>query len=182
MFIVCDTDDVETVRATSRFAVDHQLDSIMISPLSPIPGTELTKQLQRDGRLFLKLNADTGKYEVDYGVGNFVLMQTKSINPVTLQRELLKAYRAFYSPRNIAPLFRAPGLESTTMKIVGHKLVKSASARAEEHIRWMHENEFDKDWSDWSASVDRNKPPSAGGTPMTFIRRSGTPSAVVAEA
>jgi radical SAM superfamily enzyme YgiQ (UPF0313 family) len=161
MFIVGgDTDDVETVRATGRFVVQNNLDSVQICPLSPMPGTQLMKQLQEQRRLFLTMNPETGKYELDYGVGNFVLMQTKNINPVTLQRELLTAYRSFYSWKNIfRSLIHGPSLESTVMKLVGRHLVNSGQKQTDQHVDWMRKNGFDKDWDQWMARADRPAAP-----------------------
>jgi radical SAM superfamily enzyme YgiQ (UPF0313 family) len=170
MFIVGgDTDTVDTVRTTGQFAVDKYLDSVQISPLSPIPGTQLTKEFERDRRLFLTLNADTGKYELDYGAGSFVLIQTKNINPVTLQRELVNAYQRFYSLRNaVRSLVHAPSLESAWMKVVGWRVVKRGRRQADEHIRWMQANGFDKDWNEWNACPDR---PAAPPEPLIRLTR-----------
>jgi len=161
MFIVGgDADTVDTVRTTGQFAVDMNLDSVQICPLSPIPGTVLTKQLERERRLFLTMNADTGKYELDYGAGSFVLMQTKNINPVTLQRELLDAYSTFYSLKNIVrSLVHGPSLESAVLKVMGRRLVKAGRRQAGQHIRWMQQNGFDRDWDDWVSRADRPPAP-----------------------
>jgi hypothetical protein len=129
---------------------------MQICPLSPLPGTQLMKQLQEERRLFLTMNAETGKYELDYGVGNFVLMQTKNINPVDLQRELVNVYRHFYSVKNILrSLIHSPSLESTVIKIVGRHLVRVGRKQTDEHIRWLRRNGFDKNWDEWNARTDR---------------------------
>jgi radical SAM superfamily enzyme YgiQ (UPF0313 family) len=157
MFIVGgDADTVETVRETGRFVVKHNLDSMQICPLSPLPGTQLMQQLQQERRLFLTLNPNSGTYELDYGVGNFVLMQTKNINPVDLQRELVNVYRKFYSLKNIArSLVTGPSFESTVMKFVGRHLVGIGTKQTDEHIKWLRENGFDKNWEEWNARTDR---------------------------
>ena len=66
-----DADDVGTVRETADFSVRHHLDTVQFLPLTPLPGTQQTDMLRREGRLFLTLNGKTGRYELDYGVGNF---------------------------------------------------------------------------------------------------------------
>lgn len=169
MFIVGgDTDDVDTVRATGQFVIDHRLDSMQICPLSPLPGTQLMKQLQQERRLFLTKNAN-GNYELEYGVGNFVLMQTKNINPVDLQRELVNVYRRFYSLKNIVKsVIYGPSLESTVTKFVGHHLVKLGGKQTDEHVRWLRENGFDKSWDEWNAIPDRPAVPA--GTLLQVAR------------
>jgi len=142
-----DADDVGTVRETARFAVDKQIDTVQFLPLYPLPGTQLIDQLKREGRLFLTLNAETGRYELDYGVGNSVLMQTKNINPVVLQRELLKAYETFYSARNVlGSIAKGATFQSFISKSVGRYLLSNGRKQINEHIEWLNGKGFAKDW------------------------------------
>jgi radical SAM superfamily enzyme YgiQ (UPF0313 family) len=141
-----DADDVDTVRETARFAVTKGLDSAQFLPLYPLPGTQIMDQLRREKRLFLTFNAETGCYDLDYGVGNFVLMQTKNIKPVVLQQELLKAYETFYAKKNI---FRASSLESLIIKLAGSYLLHVGRKEVKEHTEWIRRNGFDKDWNEF---------------------------------
>jgi radical SAM superfamily enzyme YgiQ (UPF0313 family) len=153
-----DSDNVDTVRQTARFAVEKQIDTVQFLPLYPLPGTQLIDQLKREGRLLLTLNADTGRYELDYGVGNSVLLQTKSINPAALQRELLRAYETFYSMRNIlGSVARGTTVQSTISKLVGRHLLREGGKQIREHIEWLHSQGFARDWADFV--------PNFGGTP-----------------
>jgi len=155
-----DADDVSTVRETADFSVRHRLDTVQFLPLTPLPGTQQTDMLRREGRLFLTLNSKTGRYELDYGVGNFVLLQTRNINPVSLQRELLAAYEKFYSVRNIlaaaADRRRGASLQTLVAKLVGRRLLRSGREQVKEHVRWLESHGFDQDWDRW---VRRNPPP-----------------------
>jgi radical SAM superfamily enzyme YgiQ (UPF0313 family) len=148
-----DADTADTVRETADFCARHAMDTAQFLPLTPLPGTKQTDMLQREGRLFLTLNAKTGRYEIDYGVGNFVLLQTKNINPVTLQVELLKAYEKFYSLRNIAAAAvrrrRALTLQTMVAKFIGRHLVNTARGQVAEHVQWLKAHQFDKDFGDW---------------------------------
>jgi radical SAM superfamily enzyme YgiQ (UPF0313 family) len=149
-----DPDDVQTVRETARFAIEKQLDTAQFLPLYPLPGTQIIEQLRRENRLFLTLNAQTGRYDLDYGVGNFVLMQTRNINPLTLQRELLKAYEQFYSVKNIAvSALRGARLESMIARMVGRYLVRLGRQQIHDHLAWMQQHGFTKDWSEFMASA-----------------------------
>jgi len=165
-----DADDVNTVRETATFAVKKQLDSVQFLPLYPLPGTQLINQLKKEARLFLTLNPTSGHYELDYGVGNFVLMQPKKINPVTLQQELVKAYETFYSVKNIArTALRTRNLESTITKAVGRHLVQSGKKQIDEHVEWMHRHGFTKDWKDFAGS-----PPEAPASSPTLVQLQAT--------
>jgi radical SAM superfamily enzyme YgiQ (UPF0313 family) len=155
MFVLgADSDDVQTVRATARFAIEKQLDTAQFLPLYPLPGTQLIEQLQRESRLFLTLNPQTGRYDLDYGVGNFVLMQTKNINPLALQRELLKAYEQFYSGKQmVASVLRGARVESMIARMVGRYLVRLGRQQIHEHLAWMQRHDFTKDWREFVASA-----------------------------
>jgi radical SAM superfamily enzyme YgiQ (UPF0313 family) len=152
MFVLgADSDDAGTVRETAQFAVAKRLETVQFLPLYPLPGTQQTGQLEREGRLFLTLNAATGRYELDYGVGNFVLYQTKSINPVALQRELLAAYETFYSRRNIlAAVARRATVQSIVAKMVGRRLLRAGRREVGAHIDWLTQHGFTKDWDQFS--------------------------------
>jgi hypothetical protein len=110
----------------------------------------------------LTLNAETGRYELDYGVGNSVLLQTKNINPAALQRELLTAYETFYSMRNIvSSVARGTTLQSTIAKLVGRHLLREGGKQIREHIEWLRRQGFARDWDEFvpnfglAPSVDR---------------------------
>jgi radical SAM superfamily enzyme YgiQ (UPF0313 family) len=157
-----DADDVETVRETARFAVDKRLDTVQFLPLYPLPGTQQTEQLHREGRLFLTLNPATGRYELDYGVGNFVLFQTRKMNPVDLQRELLDAYARFYTMRNVLSAgLRGASVQTVVARLVGRHLLASGRRQIREHIDWLIRQGFARDWDEF---VGRSGPPDPPGT------------------
>jgi radical SAM superfamily enzyme YgiQ (UPF0313 family) len=166
-----DADDEATVRETGDFCVRHRLDTVQYLPLTPLPGTQQMDMLKREGRLFLTLNPQNGRYELDYGVGNFVLLQTKSINPVTLQREILSAYEKFYSRRNIlSSLVRGASAQTMVAKMVGRRLLRSGRTQVNEHVNWLQRHGFDRDWSEW---VPRHRAPELSPThvfPLSELR------------
>jgi radical SAM superfamily enzyme YgiQ (UPF0313 family) len=145
-----DSDNVDTVRQTARFAVKERIDTVQFLPLYPLPGTQLIDQLKREGRLLLTVNPETGRYELDYGVGNSVLLQPKSINPATLQRELLKAYETFYSIRNISgSAMRGAPAHSMISKLVGRYLLRQGRKQIHEHLRWLQDRGFAREWDEF---------------------------------
>jgi radical SAM superfamily enzyme YgiQ (UPF0313 family) len=162
-----DADDANTVRETARFAVEKRLDTVQFLPLYPLPGTQQTDQLTREGRLFLTLNAKTGRYALDYGVGNFVLFQTRSVDPVTLQRELLRAYEKFYSTRNVvSAALRGATVQTLIGKLVGQRLLRAGRREVAQHIKWLEHNGFARSWDDFTRTAH---PPSVDAAqPMTL--------------
>ena len=148
-----DADDVRTVRETARFSVEKGIDTVQFLPLTPLPGTQQADQLRREGRLFLTLNPATGRYELDYGVGNSVLIQTRNINPLDLQRELLAAYEKFCSMKNIvSSVARGATAQTVVARLFGRHLVRSARGQVNEHMEWMRRHSFTKDWEEFVRS------------------------------
>jgi len=154
-----DADTVETVRETAQFAVQKRINTVQCLPLYPLPGTQLIDQMKKENRLFLTLNAVTGRYDLDYGVGNSVLLQTKNINPATLQRELLSAYETFYSYRNIvSSMFRGASPQTLISQLVGRRLLKHGKSQMQEHLAWLERHGFTRDWDDFMANRGTGEP------------------------
>lgn len=138
-----DADDVETCRNTARFAVEQGLGSAQFMPLYPIPGTVQTTALRQAGRLLQARNPVTGREEVAWGAGNFVLFQPYRMKPAELQWEVLQAYESFYSWRNIlASLFGGGPLLSAAIKVIGHRLLRQGRQQVLEHMHWLKKNGF----------------------------------------
>lgn len=148
-----DSDNENTVRETAAFAVRKKLDSAQFLPLYPLPGTQLIDQLRQENRLFLTYNPDSGRYELDYGVGNFVLMQPKSINPVDLQKEILKAYEKFYSLKEIGRCaLQGARFQSLIARGVGWYLLQTGRKQMQEHMQWLGQHGFTKDWKEFASA------------------------------
>ena len=147
MFILGgETDTEQTVRETAQFAIDNHVDTVQFLPLTPLPGTQIWKKLSSEGRLFLTVNPDTGKYELDYGVGNSVIFRTKNINPVRLQQELLKAHEMFYSYKNILrALWDGGSFQTFIARCLGRNILKHGRKQIEDHINWLRNRGFSGD-------------------------------------
>lgn len=90
MFVLgSDQDDIETVKATSRFAKKNNIDTIQFMMLTPLPGTRQYQQLVEEDRLLTK---DWGLYDAHH-----VVFEPKNLTPLELQVETLRAMRSFYS-------------------------------------------------------------------------------------
>jgi radical SAM superfamily enzyme YgiQ (UPF0313 family) len=93
MFVLgSDEDDVATIRRTVRFAKRHQIGSIQLLTLTPIPGTPLTRRLEEEGRV---ISHNWQLYD-----GFHVLIQPARMTALRLQRETIKAMTRFYSSWN----------------------------------------------------------------------------------
>ncbi|MHC5058709.1 MAG: B12-binding domain-containing radical SAM protein [Planctomycetota bacterium] len=96
-----DTDTVETVRATSRFARERGIGTAQFLVLTPLPGTPFYEQLLREGRLVIRDWRLFGGYHVVYEPARMTAHE--------LQSEIVRAYGEFYSTPRI--LSRAARLE-----------------------------------------------------------------------
>ena len=92
MFVLgADTDTVQTVRDTVRFAVKNRIDTVMLNILTPLPGTPQYEDLEAQGRIFEK------RWEL-YDAHHAVF-EPKLMTPYELQMEVLRGYMRFYSLR-----------------------------------------------------------------------------------
>ncbi|MFQ5872340.1 MAG: B12-binding domain-containing radical SAM protein, partial [Dehalococcoidia bacterium] len=90
-----DEDTVESIRATIGSAIEEDLDYIALFPLSGYP--EINAPTIPLNRFFTPT--------WDRLDGTFVIFLPKNMKPSTLQREINRAYRKFYGPRQILRRF-----------------------------------------------------------------------------
>ena len=92
MFVLgADTDDVQTVRDTVTFAIKNRIDTVMLSILTPLPGTPLFEDLDAAGRIFDKR---WQLYDAHH-----VVFEPRLMTPYELQIEMLRGLMRFYSLR-----------------------------------------------------------------------------------
>ncbi|MBI5739093.1 MAG: radical SAM protein [Nitrospirae bacterium] len=90
MFVLgSDTDDIQTIRKTQRFANRLEIESIQFMVLTPLPGTPVFEEIKEQGRL---LHTDWSKYDAHHAV-----FEPKLMTAAELQVETLKAMGNFYS-------------------------------------------------------------------------------------
>ncbi|MDH4029154.1 MAG: B12-binding domain-containing radical SAM protein, partial [Nitrospirota bacterium] len=93
MFVLgSDTDDIETIRNTAKFARRLDIDSIQFMVLTPLPGTPVFEDLKNSGRL---LHTDWSKYDAHHAV-----FEPRLMTAFELHIETLKAMAKFYSWTN----------------------------------------------------------------------------------
>ena len=92
MFVLgADTDTVQTVRDTVRFAMKNRIDTVMLNILTPLPGTPQFEELDAAGRIF-----DKRWHLYD---AHHVVFTPAQMTPYELQIETVRGYMRFYSLR-----------------------------------------------------------------------------------
>jgi anaerobic magnesium-protoporphyrin IX monomethyl ester cyclase len=92
MFVLgADDDTKQTVRDTVTFALKHQIDTVMLNILTPLPGTPQYRDMEEQGRIF-----DKRWHLYD---AHHVVFTPKQMTPYELQSEVVRGYMRFYSKR-----------------------------------------------------------------------------------
>jgi radical SAM superfamily enzyme YgiQ (UPF0313 family) len=141
MFVIgSDEDPPQTALHTAQWALDQGLESLQMLPVCPLPGTEVLAQLESEDRVFKSWDPQLGRSFIPYGAGSFVLHRPKRTSAIALQRELMAAYRRFYSRRGVARaslgVFRH-GLDPLIFRLMGRRLVRRAEDEIERHVAWL---------------------------------------------
>ncbi len=91
MFVLgSDEDDRSTIKETVRFAKKTGIDTVQFMILTPLPGSEIYKEMCEQKRIFIQ---DWSKYS-----GHHVVFIPKNMSPFQLQKEGgYRAMRKFYS-------------------------------------------------------------------------------------
>ncbi len=88
-----DADTPRTVRATTRFAIHHKIDTVQFLILTPFPGTEFYQKVKSEGRLY-----DIRWDEYD---AHHVKFQPAHFSPWRLQLAQIRAHAQFYRFRRV---------------------------------------------------------------------------------
>lgn len=92
MFVLgAEHDSAASIRATTAFAIQNNIDTVQFMVLTPLPGTAYYHELERQGRL---LTREWQLYD-----GHHVVYQPHKMTPYELQRESFRAMKRFYSLR-----------------------------------------------------------------------------------
>lgn len=112
-----DHDTLDTFDRTTGFAADNQIDTVQFLILTPVPGTELFRQFDEQGRI---ITHDWSLYD-----GHHVVFEPRNMSPLELQLGTIRANRRFYSVRSAVRSL--PSLRFTTamLRYWGKKLLKS---------------------------------------------------------
>jgi len=127
MFVFgADSDDIETIKKTADFAINHGIDTIQFLMLTPLPGTPLFYEIKESGRL---LHTDWSKYD-----GHHILFEPLLMSPKTLHVESLKAMGRFYSWKYIFKHLAHLDFFHVIVGLYGKKAVKRALKETAEYL------------------------------------------------
>jgi radical SAM superfamily enzyme YgiQ (UPF0313 family) len=140
MFVLgSDTDDIETVRNTEKFAKRLDIESVQFLMLTPLPGTPVFEDMQNSGRL---LHTDWSRYDAHHAV-----FEPKLMTPFELHTETLKAMRRFYSwPAILRNLWQFD-LFYSVIGLYGKRSVKKSLDQSKKYLDGIKEivmREFDR--------------------------------------
>ncbi len=147
MFVLgSDEDDPETVRQTAEFALKHKIDTVQFLILTPIPGSRTYDRLDSEGRIFSK------RWELFDGL--HVVFEPAKMTPFTLQTEIIKAHKRFYSLRECLKKVLQFQFYNAVFRYIGNKIVR----------RWRRANKplikqlkFYRFWESGIESVRRTR-------------------------
>ena len=117
-----DPDDLETIRATSRFVVEHGIDTVQFMVLTPLPGTPVYTEMNAAGRL---LTSDWSLYDAHHSV-----FRPQRMSAHDLTAETMNGMGKVYSPARIAGMALGGDIKKAILNLYARKQVK----------RWRKEN------------------------------------------
>ena len=139
MFVLgSDTDDIETIKKTAKFANKLDIDSIQFMVLTPLPGTPVFEDLRSSGRL---IHTDWSKYDAHHAV-----FEPKLMTAFELHVETLKAMARFYSWRAFFRNLWQFDFFYAVVCLYGKRSVKKALGNARKYLGSLKEQltaEFD---------------------------------------
>jgi radical SAM superfamily enzyme YgiQ (UPF0313 family) len=136
MFVVgSDEDDVETIEATTVFARKHDLDSIQLMILTPIPGSPDWDTLYSKGNRYV-IHHNWSLYD-----GHHVVHQPRRLSPYELQMAAIRGMQKFYSWGGIAQRLLKGDVYYATIRYWGKKMIREwwKDAENREHVRWLRD-------------------------------------------
>ncbi|MCK5503718.1 MAG: radical SAM protein, partial [Thermodesulfovibrionia bacterium] len=140
MFVLgSDTDDIQTIRNTYKYAARLGIESVQFMMLTPLPGTPVFQELQSQGRL---IHTDWSKYDAHHAV-----FEPKLMTAFELHIETLKAMAKFYSWKLIFLNILNMDFFYSFVGFYGKKSVKKSLSNARQYLEQLKEmitTEFDK--------------------------------------
>jgi radical SAM superfamily enzyme YgiQ (UPF0313 family) len=129
-----DLDTSETFRETVRFARSHHLESAQFMILTPLPGTPVFDEMDRQGRL---LSRDWSLYDCHH-----VVFEPKNMSTFELQVETLRAFCRFYSLGSALRRLIKVDFFSLAIKLWGRHAARQARRWLADYIevtrQWAH--------------------------------------------
>ena len=123
-----DDDDEKTVWDTLRFAIKHKIDTIQMMILTPLPGTKVYGELEKQRRIFVR---DWSLYD-----GQHIVFTPKLLSARALQASVLKAYASFYSVYNSFVLFIKLHFRNAFFRLIGYAIIREWK-RHNRSMQWL---------------------------------------------
>jgi radical SAM superfamily enzyme YgiQ (UPF0313 family) len=140
MFVLgSDTDDIQTIRDTQKFAKELNINSVQFMMLTPLPGTPVFEELKSQGRL---IHTDWSKYDAHHAV-----FEPKLMTAFELHIETLKAMARFYSWKSILKNLWRFDFFYGVVGLYGKRSVKKSLSNRKKylnHLKGIILSEFDK--------------------------------------
>lgn len=109
MFITgSDSDTVENIRATARFAIQEDIETVQFLVLTPFPGTPVFAEMEREGRL---LSRDWSLYDAHHAV-----FQPRLMSVATLMQESMNGMAKVYAWRRTLGLLLRGRLQRAVIR------------------------------------------------------------------
>ena len=131
MFILgSDEDTIETVEETLEFVRAHDIDSIQINYLTPLPGSRDFREIQSKPKVLL--NAPWNFYD-----GNHVVHVPKRIPPALLQTSVNRIMVGFYSLKSVARRLFRGDVREAVIRLHGRRLIRRGARERRAYVRWL---------------------------------------------
>ncbi len=132
MFIFgADNDSAATIRQTVRFAKHIGLATVQFMILTPLPGTPVFEQMEREGRL---LSRDWGYYDAHH-----VVFKPKGMNYLQLQKLTVKAMIRFYSVSQILNRLNRFDLWAMIVRAYGWRMTRQSRKNLRDFMAQLKE-------------------------------------------
>jgi len=122
-----DTDDIETIRSTQKFARRLKINSIQFMMLTPLPGTPVFRELMEQGRI---IHTNWAKYDAHHAV-----FEPRLMTAFELHTETLRAMSGFYSCGAILKSLWKRDLFYATVGIYGKRSLAKIKTPSREYLR-----------------------------------------------
>lgn len=118
MFVLgADCDSKKTIWDTLRFAVKQKIDTIQMMILTPLPGTKVFREMDKEKRIFSR---DWSLYD-----GQHVVFRPKLLTARQLQLDVVRAYARFYSLSTSLSLLLKFRFRNAMFRFMGYRIVRS---------------------------------------------------------
>lgn len=150
-----DSDNKNIFKATSKFCLDSGITSVQYMILTPLPGTELYRKLEKEKRILHK------KWE--YYDAMHVVFKPRNFTPAELQQGMIDSFSEFYSYtesineamnavfnsvfvffKRMYSNVRFPSFIPPLIKWFGHKIVKNWISYNKDYLIYLNKLDFRK--------------------------------------